>query len=61
MPSSLCNVPSTFTTLINTIFGEEMDDFVIVYIKFILIYSKIAKEHAMHLEVLLQKLSNKEE
>ena len=38
-----------------------MDDFVIVYIKFILIYSKIAKEHAMHLEVLLQKLSNKEE
>ena len=37
MPFGLCNAPSTFTTLMNTIFREEMDDFVIVYIDDILV------------------------
>ena len=42
----------------NTIFREEMDDFVIVYIDVILVYSKTTEEHARHLEVVLQKLKN---
>ena len=53
MPFGLCNVPSTFTTLMNTIFRKEMDNFVIVYIDDILEYSKTAEEHARHLEVVL--------
>jgi hypothetical protein len=56
MPFGLCNAPSTFTTLMNTVFHEQMDEFVIVYIDDILVYSKTAEEHAQHLEVVLQKL-----
>jgi len=40
MPFGLCNAPSTFTTLMNTIFREEMDDFVIVYIDDILVFPR---------------------
>ena len=56
MPFGLCNAPSTFTTLMNTIFREEMDDFVIVYIDDILVYSKTVEEHVRHLEVVLGRL-----
>ena len=60
MPFGLCNAPATFTTLMNNIFHEYLDDFVIIYIDDILVYSKTAKEHAEHLEKVFQKLrSNK--
>jgi hypothetical protein len=39
----------------NFIFHEKLDDFVIIYIDDILVYSKSAKKHAMHLEFVLQK------
>ena len=56
MPFKFCNAPLTFTTLMNTIFWEEMDNFVIVYIDNILVYSNMAEEHIRHLEVVLRKL-----
>ena len=56
MPFGLCNAPSTFTTLMNTVFHQEMDVFVIVYIDDILVFSKTAEEHAQHLAIVLQKL-----
>ena len=60
MPFRLCNAPATFTTLMNNIFHEYLDDFVIIYIDDILVYSKTAEEHAEHLEKVFQKLrSNK--
>ena len=60
MPFGLCNAPATFTTLMNNIFHEYLDDFVIIYIDGILVYSKTAEEHAEHLEKVFQKLrSNK--
>ena len=40
MPFGLCNAPMTFTTLMNNIFHEYLDDFVIIYIDDILVYSK---------------------
>lgn len=52
----LCNAPLTFTTLMNIISQEEMNDFVIIYINDILVYSKIAEEHMQHLEVVIGKL-----
>ena len=58
MPFGLCNAPLTFTTLMNTIFREEMDDFVIVYIDDILVYSKTTEEHARHLEAVLGRLKD---
>ena len=60
MPFGLCNALATFTTLMNNIFHEYLDDFVIIYIDDILVYSKTAEEHADHLEEVFQKLrSNK--
>ena len=46
----LCNALATFTTLMNNIFLEYLDDFVIIYVDDILVYSKTAKEHAKHLK-----------
>ena len=45
-----------FTTLMNNIFYEYLDDFVIIYIDDILVYLKMAEEHAQHLEKVFQKL-----
>jgi len=45
--------PSTITTLMNMIFHEELDEFVIVYIDDIFVFFKTAKKHVKHLEVVL--------
>jgi hypothetical protein len=47
--------PSTFTTLMNSIFHEKLNEFVIIYIDDILVYSKFMKEHMTHLKFVLQK------
>jgi len=39
----LCNAPSTFTTLMNSAFHDKLDDFFIIYIDDIHIYSKSTK------------------
>ena len=60
MPFGLCNAPATFTTLINNTFYEYLDDFVIINIDNILVYSKTTEEHVEHLEKEFHKLqSNK--
>ena len=56
MPFEPCNAPTTFTTLMNNIFHEYLDDFMIIYIDDILVYSKRAEEHVEHLEKVFQKL-----
>ncbi len=38
----------------NLIFHKNLDDFMIIYIADILVYSKFAKEHVTHLELVLQ-------
>ncbi len=55
-PFGLTNAPATFCTLMNDIFQEWLDDFVVVYIDDILIYSGSLKEHAEHLRKVFQKL-----
>jgi hypothetical protein len=40
----------------NSVFMTELDNFVVVFIDDILIYSKSEKEHAKHLRVVLQRL-----
>ena len=56
MPFRLCNALATFTTLMNNIFHEYLDNFVIIYIDDILVYSKTTEEHVEHLEKVFQKL-----
>lgn len=56
MQFGLCNASSTFTTFMNSIFHEKLDEFLIIYIDDILVYSKILKDHVEHFEYVLNKL-----
>ena len=56
MPFGLTNTPAYFMNLMNKVFMEEQDKFVVVFIDDILIYSKSAEEHEQHLRVILNKL-----
>ena len=47
----LTNAPTTFMDLMNRVFKQYLDLFVIVFIDDILIYSRSEKEHGSHLRV----------
>nr|GFA24604.1 putative reverse transcriptase domain-containing protein [Tanacetum cinerariifolium] len=49
MPFGLTNAPVVFMDLMNRIFHEYLDKFVIVFIEDILVYSKTKEEHEDHL------------
>src|SRR4051812_36574706 len=51
----LPNAPATFSSMMNSIFMEYLDQFVVVYLDDILIYSKNEEEHAEHLRLVLMK------
>ena len=40
-------------TMMNDIFKEFLDDFIIIYIDDILVFSKNMEEHEKHLEIVL--------
>jgi hypothetical protein len=56
MPFGLTNASTYFMNLMNKVFMEELDKFVIVFIDDILVYSRSAKEHCHHLRIVLEKL-----
>jgi hypothetical protein len=57
MSFGLTNAPDYFMYLMNKVFTEYMDKFVVVFIDDILVYSRSEEEHEDHLHLVLQKLS----
>ena len=56
LPMGLCNAPATFQTLMNEVFYDYIDKFVVVYLDDLLIFSKTPEEHLRHLELVLSRL-----
>jgi hypothetical protein len=52
----LTNAPANFMNLMNKVFMEYLDRFVVVFIDNILIYSKNDSDHEEHLQMVLRKL-----
>jgi hypothetical protein len=56
MSFGLTNALAYFMYLMNSVFMQELDKFVVVFIDDILIYSKTSEDHAKHLHIILQQL-----
>jgi len=53
---ALTNALAYFMNMMNKVFMEELDKFVVVFIDDILVYSATVEEHEQHLRVVLEKL-----
>jgi hypothetical protein len=56
MSFGLTNAPTYFMYLMNKVFMEYMDKFIVVFVDDILIFSKTEEEHEKHLRLVLEKL-----
>ena len=56
MSFRLTNAPAYFMGMMNKVFMEYLDKFVVVFIDDIPIYSKNEEEHAEHLRLVLGRL-----
>ena len=56
IPFGLTNAPTAFMDLMNWVFHLYLDQFIIVFIDDILVYSKNAEEHAFYFQIILQTL-----
>ena len=55
LPFGLSNSPSVFQKMMNTVLSGFVDKFVQLYLDDVLLYSKTAEEHLMHVESVLQR------
>ena len=56
MPFGLTNAPAAFMDLMHRVFQPYLDQFVVVFVDDILIYSQLEWEHEYHLRIVLQLL-----
>ena len=59
MPFGLINAPASFMDFMNRVFHPYLDQFVVVFIDVILVYSKDTQEYEQHLKIVLQILREK--
>ncbi|KAH0706582.1 hypothetical protein KY289_011658 [Solanum tuberosum] len=60
MSFGLTNTPAAFMDLMNKVFRQYLDSFVIIFIDDILIYSKSEGDHMKHLRMVLQVLKDQQ-
>ncbi|GBG62254.1 hypothetical protein CBR_g29861 [Chara braunii] len=58
MPFGLTNAPATFQSLMDKVFRNQINRFVVVYLHDILIFNKSMEEHMRHLEEVMQILKD---
>jgi hypothetical protein len=58
MSFGLINVPAAFMEAMNEMLHEYLDEFVVVFLDDILIYSQTEEEHEQHLSLVLDSLRN---
>jgi hypothetical protein len=56
MSFGLMNAPAYFMYLMNSVFMDYLDKFIVVFIDDILVYSQNEQEHEEHLRKVLQRL-----
>jgi hypothetical protein len=56
MPFGMTNAPAHFMYLMNSVFMPELDQFIVVFIDDIMVYSNGSEEHEDHLRIVLQRL-----
>ena len=58
MPFGLTNAHAAFMRLMNEVFHDYLDKFVIIFIDDILVYSRSKEEHKEHLRLVMERLRN---
>lgn len=56
MPFGLTNAPTYFVDLMNRVFRDQLNKFVLVFVDDILVYSRTEEEHNTHLRIVLDIL-----
>ncbi|MBW0570500.1 hypothetical protein O181_110215 [Austropuccinia psidii MF-1] len=56
MPFGFTNAPASFQNLVNDIFSDSLDIFVVVYLDDIMVFSSSEEEHVRHVASVLQRL-----
>ena len=56
MPFGVTNAPSQFMNMMNDVLSDYLDDFVLVFLDDILVYSRTVEIHAEHLGKVLEAL-----